>query len=64
MHKAKPISPPFAGHFKLSMKQSPISEKEKAEMKNFPYSSAIRSLIFNKSRKRTLDSCEMNIAIS
>ena len=33
MHKAKPVSTPLGGHFKLSSKQSPTSEKEKGEMK-------------------------------
>ena len=46
MHKAKPVSTPFAGHFKLSIKQSPISEKEKEEMKNVCYSSAVGSLMY------------------
>jgi len=46
MHKAKPVSTPFAGHFKLSMRQSPISEKQKVEMKNVPYSSAVGSLMY------------------
>ena len=46
MHKAKPVNTPLAGHFKLSMKQSPTSEKDKAEMKNVPYSSAVGSLMY------------------
>jgi len=46
MHKAKSVSTPLAGHFKLNMKQSPIREKEKAEMKNVPYSSVVGSLMY------------------
>ena len=46
MHKAKSISTPLAGHFKLCMKQSPISEKEKAEMLNVPYSFVVGSLMY------------------
>jgi len=45
IHKAKPISTPLAGHFKLSVKQSPTTEKN-GEMKNVPYSSAVGSLMY------------------
>ena len=38
MHKDKPISMLLSGHFQLSMKKSPTSEKEKAEIENVPYS--------------------------
>lgn len=46
MNNAKPVGTPFAGHFKLSSKQCPSSEKEKNEMKSFPYSSAVGSLMY------------------
>jgi len=46
MHKAKPVSTPLGGHFKLSSKQSPTSEKEKEEMKTTPYASAVGSLMY------------------
>jgi len=46
MHRAKPISTPLAGHFKLSIKQNPTREKEKVEMKNVPYSFVVGSLMY------------------
>ena len=46
MHKAKPVSTPLVGHFKLSSKQSPTSEKEKEEMKNTLHASAVGSLMY------------------
>lgn len=46
MHKAKPVSTPLGGHFKLSSKQSSTSEKEKEEMKTAPYASAVGSLMY------------------
>lgn len=46
MSKAKPVGTPLANHFKLSSKQSPASEKEKIEMKNVPYASAVGSLMY------------------
>ena len=46
MRKAKSVNMPLAAHFKLSTKQSPTSEKEKAEMTNVPYSSAVGSLMY------------------
>ena len=36
----------LVAHFKLSTMQSPASEKEKVEMKNIPYSSAVCSLMY------------------
>ena len=45
MNKAKLVSTPLANHFKLSLKQSPTSEKEKDEMKKVPYASAVGGLI-------------------
>ena len=46
MDKAKPVSSPLAGNMKLSSDQCPRSEKEKAEMKNVPYASAVGSLMY------------------
>ena len=46
MSKAKPVSSPLAGHFKLSSKQCPTSEKEKEEMGAVPYASAVGSLMY------------------
>ena len=36
MSKAKVVCSPLAGHFKLTSKQCPTSEKEKEEMRKFP----------------------------
>lgn len=46
MGKAKEVSTPLAGHFKLSVKQCPTSEKDKEEMKNVPYASVVGSLMY------------------
>jgi hypothetical protein len=46
MSKAKPVNSTLAGHLKLSSKQSPISEKEKEEMKKVLYASAVGSLMY------------------
>ena len=46
MHKAKPVSSPLAGHFKLSSQQCPTSDKEKEEMDKVPYASAVGSLMY------------------
>ena len=46
MSNSKPISSPLAGHFKLSSKQCPASEKEKGEMQKIPYASAVGSLMY------------------
>jgi len=46
MHKSKSVNTPLAGHFKLSLKQSPTSEKEMKEMKKIPYSSVVGSLMY------------------
>jgi hypothetical protein len=43
--KAKSVSSPLAGHFKLSSKRSPTSGKENEEMKKVPYASAVGSLM-------------------
>ncbi|RVX13158.1 Retrovirus-related Pol polyprotein from transposon TNT 1-94 [Vitis vinifera] len=44
MGKAKPVSSPLGSHLKLSSKQSPSREKEKKEMQNMSYASAVGSL--------------------
>ena len=46
MKNSKPVSTPFAGHFKLSKRLCPSTEKEKGEMSFNPYSSAIGSLMY------------------
>lgn len=43
---SKLVSTPLAGHFKLSSKQCPTSEKDKEEMKKVPYASTIGSLMY------------------
>jgi len=45
MKKAKRVSTPLAGHFKLSSKQSPSSEKERYDMEKVPCASAVSSLM-------------------
>lgn len=46
MDKAKAVNTPFAMHFRLSVKHSPSTEKEKEEMQKIPYSSAVGSLMY------------------
>ena len=46
MSSSKPVSTPLAGHFKLSSKQYPTSEKDKEDMKKVPYASAVGSLMY------------------
>ena len=46
MSNSKPVSTPLASHFKLSLRQCPTSEKEKAEMKKIPYASPVGSLMY------------------
>ncbi|CAL1393260.1 unnamed protein product [Linum trigynum] len=46
MSKAKAVSTPLGGHFKLSLKHCPTSEEEKVAMKNVPYASAVGSLMY------------------
>lgn len=48
MSKSKPVFSPLAGHFKLSSKQCPTSEKDKEEMKKVPYASAVGRLMYAK----------------
>ena len=46
MKHAKPVSTPLGGHFKLSKKSCPSSNKEKQNMTSIPYSSAVGSLMY------------------
>ncbi|CAL1390247.1 unnamed protein product [Linum trigynum] len=46
MDNAKAVSCPLANHFTLTSKQSPSTEKEKAEMDKIPYASAVGSLMY------------------
>ena len=43
---SKLVSTPLAGHFKLSSKQCPTSEKDKEDMNKVPYVSAVGSLMY------------------
>ena len=46
MSKAKAVCSPLAGHFKLSSKQCPTSEKDMKEMGKVPYASVVGSLMY------------------
>ena len=46
MKNSKPVSTPLAGHFKLSKRLCPSTEKEKGEMSVIPYSLAVGSLMY------------------
>ena len=46
MKHAKPVCTPLASHFKLSKRDCPTTEKEKASMSSIPYSSAVGSLMY------------------
>lgn len=46
MDDAKPVSIPLAGHFKLDKKMCPSTDKEKKDMEEVPYSSAVGSLMY------------------
>ena len=46
MKNSKPISTPLAGHFKLSKRICPSTEKEKGEMLVISYSSVVGSLMY------------------
>ena len=46
MKNPKPVSTPLSGHFKLSKRLCPSTEKEKGEMSVIPYSSTIGSLMY------------------
>ena len=46
MTNSKPVSTPLVGHFKLSKRLCPSTEKEKGEMSIIPYSSIVGSLMY------------------
>ncbi|CAL1369479.1 unnamed protein product [Linum trigynum] len=46
MSKAKAVSTPLGGHFKLCVKHCPTSDEEKEAMKNVPYASVVGSLMY------------------
>ena len=46
MKNSKTVSTPLVGHFKLSKRLCPSTEKEKGEMSVIPYSSAVESLMY------------------
>uniref|UniRef100_A0A2N9IIJ6 Integrase catalytic domain-containing protein n=1 Tax=Fagus sylvatica TaxID=28930 RepID=A0A2N9IIJ6_FAGSY len=46
MKHAKPVSTPLGGHYKLSKKSCPSSNKEKENMASNPYSFAVESLMY------------------
>ena len=46
MKNSKPVSIPLIGHFKLSKRLCPSTEKEKGEISVIPYSSAVGSLMY------------------
>ena len=46
MGNSKPVSSPLVGHFKLTSKQCPTSEKDKEDMKKVPYALFVGSLMY------------------
>ena len=46
MQNAKPVSTPFANHFKLSKEMCPKTKEEMDYMSKFPYASAVGSLMY------------------
>ncbi len=46
MNNAKPVTIPFAAHFKLSADMSPKIDKEMEHMSSIPYSTAISSIMY------------------
>ena len=46
MQKAKPVQTPLASHFRLSILDSPQSEEDEKAMSQFPYSSAVGSMMY------------------
>ncbi|KAG9453140.1 hypothetical protein H6P81_006044 [Aristolochia fimbriata] len=46
MKNAKPVSTPFAAHFRLSLALSPQKEEDKNYMTHVPYTSAVSSLMY------------------
>lgn len=47
MTDSKVVQTPLAGHFKLSVSQSPTTEQEKKYMDKIPYASAVGSLMYS-----------------
>ena len=47
LSNSKPVSTPLIGHFKLSTRLYPSTEKEKGEMSITPYSSVVGSLMYD-----------------
>eukprot|EP00253_Pinus_taeda_P001525 PITA_01525 len=46
MHNAKPVSTPFASHFKLSKEMCPKNQEDVDYMSKVPYASAVGSLMY------------------
>eukprot|EP00253_Pinus_taeda_P016872 PITA_16872 len=46
MHNAKPISTPFASHFKISKEMGPKTQEDMDYMSKVPYASAVGSLMY------------------
>ena len=46
MHNAKPVSTPFASHFKLSKEMCPKTQEDMDYMSKVPYASAVGSLMY------------------
>ena len=46
MKNSKPTSTPLAGHFKLSKRLCPSTEKEKGEISVIPYSSTVGTVMY------------------
>ena len=46
MSKTKAVCSPLAGHFKISSKKCPISEKDMKEMSKVPYAYVVGSLMY------------------
>eukprot|EP00253_Pinus_taeda_P012960 PITA_12960 len=46
MHNAKPVSTPFAGHFKLRKEMCPKTHEDMDYMSKVPYASAVGSLMY------------------
>lgn len=58
---SKPIISPLVGHFKLSPKQSSTTEKEKQDMKNVPYKSAMGNLMYAMMCTRPNITCAVGV---
>ena len=46
INKAKVVSTPLVAHFKLNIKQSPMTDKKKKGMESVSYASAVGSLMY------------------